>query len=233
MLLVNLSLLFASTLAFNASTRPPNPPPSKDEQLKVPVFDHLFVKVFKWFPPIVASVPCIAATAVGLASKLPSPTSSQILSVLLPAGHLPDLTPDRYLIASAVLTVTASLGRIWCFRVLGRYFTYNLGIQKDHRLVTSGPYSFVRHPSYTAALLGLTGISLTHVSPSSFARSCGWLDTPVGRFLAGLWFLHYLWGLSVVFTRLNREDTMLKKGFGDEWEQYAAKVPNRLIPWIY
>lgn len=42
--------------------------------------------------------------------------------------------------------------RIACYRELGRLFTYELTIREKHRLVTSGPYSIVRHPSYSKSL---------------------------------------------------------------------------------
>ena len=43
---------------------------------------------------------------------------------------------------------------------LGRFFTYDVTIQPGHRVVTSGPYRWVRHPSYTGGLLGLLGLGV-------------------------------------------------------------------------
>ena len=37
---------------------------------------------------------------------------------------------------------------------LGRFFTANVAILKDHQLVDTGPYRFVRHPSYTGVRAG-------------------------------------------------------------------------------
>jgi len=43
---------------------------------------------------------------------------------------------------------------------LGRFFTMSVAISRDHQLVDSGPYHFVRHPSYTGSLLAVFGFTL-------------------------------------------------------------------------
>ena len=50
--------------------------------------------------------------------------------------------------------------RWWSQRELGSMFTFEVGIRKDHRLVESGPYAVLRHPSYTGLLLGIVGIAV-------------------------------------------------------------------------
>src|SRR5215470_20376196 len=60
-----------------------------------------------------------------------------------------------------VTLIAGSLLRRHCFRVLGKFFTGAVTIQTDHRVIDSGAYSWVRHPSYTAALLIVFGISLS------------------------------------------------------------------------
>jgi protein-S-isoprenylcysteine O-methyltransferase Ste14 len=52
--------------------------------------------------------------------------------------------------------------RYSCYRELGRLFTFEMSIRKDHKLVTSGPYSIVRHPGYTGAVLTVVGIICWH-----------------------------------------------------------------------
>jgi len=39
--------------------------------------------------------------------------------------------------------------RQWAARTLGRFFTQSVMIREGHRVITSGPYRFVRHPGYT------------------------------------------------------------------------------------
>ena len=50
--------------------------------------------------------------------------------------------------------------RLWAVLTLGKFFRMQVHIQDEHRLVTRGPYRFLRHPSYTGGLLTVTGIGL-------------------------------------------------------------------------
>jgi protein-S-isoprenylcysteine O-methyltransferase len=45
--------------------------------------------------------------------------------------------------------------------VLGKYFTFDVSIQSGHVLIEQGPYRYIRHPSYTGALLTLVGFGLS------------------------------------------------------------------------
>ena len=51
---------------------------------------------------------------------------------------------------------------------MGRMFTFEMSIRRDHKLVTSGPYGVVRHPGYTGILLVVSGMLLLHASEVSF-----------------------------------------------------------------
>ena len=50
--------------------------------------------------------------------------------------------------------------RFWSFQALGRYFTFIVQTSADQPVITSGPYRFVRHPSYAAVLLMVMGVGL-------------------------------------------------------------------------
>jgi protein-S-isoprenylcysteine O-methyltransferase len=43
--------------------------------------------------------------------------------------------------------------RTWAVVLLGPWFTWNVTIQTGQQLVSRGPYRFIRHPSYTGALI--------------------------------------------------------------------------------
>src|SRR6266550_2805160 len=60
------------------------------------------------------------------------------------------------------LVCLAAGGRLrrHCFRMLGDHFTYDVRIAHGQHVVESGAYRYIRHPSYTAGLLILTGIGL-------------------------------------------------------------------------
>jgi protein-S-isoprenylcysteine O-methyltransferase Ste14 len=54
----------------------------------------------------------------------------------------------------------------WVQLELGRQFSPQLQLRREHQLITSGPYSHVRHPLYTA--LDPYGLSLALVSANGF-----------------------------------------------------------------
>lgn len=130
----------------------------------------------------------------------------------------------------------ATLGgyiRHCCFRALGRLFTFEISIRDEHELITDGPYSIVRHPSYTGALLTVIGIIFWHSSPGSWITECGILETKLGQTAAFL-FLAYVSALTIgLMLRMSKEDEALQKLFGNEWDDWARTVPYSLVPGIY
>ena len=95
-------------------------------------------------------------------------TGTRIVGAFLLEANVPSATigagsaPIRWLCFGAGVTaiVSGSLARQWSISTLGRFFTLNVQISEDQRVVTNGPYRWVRHPSYTADLLAFTGIGL-------------------------------------------------------------------------
>jgi protein-S-isoprenylcysteine O-methyltransferase Ste14 len=72
-------------------------------------------------------------------------------------------------IVGVLLIVLGSLLRRYCWRTLGEYFTGDVKARPDQPVITSGPYRWVRHPSYTAGMLMFIGIGLALGSWLSFA----------------------------------------------------------------
>jgi protein-S-isoprenylcysteine O-methyltransferase Ste14 len=66
-----------------------------------------------------------------------------------------------------LLTVLGGYVRFRCYRELGHLFTFEMSIRKDHRLITIGPYSIVRHPGYAGVLFTMGGVVLCNVSTVS------------------------------------------------------------------
>ncbi|HET7260268.1 MAG TPA: isoprenylcysteine carboxylmethyltransferase family protein [Casimicrobiaceae bacterium] len=50
--------------------------------------------------------------------------------------------------------------RWYAIRVLGRYFTRDVATREGQRVVESGPYRWIRHPSYTGILMTAAGFGL-------------------------------------------------------------------------
>ena len=62
-----------------------------------------------------------------------------------PAAALPH--QRSFVVAGVVLFVVGLLLRWWAIITLGRFFTVDVTIEKDHELVERGPFRVVRHPS--------------------------------------------------------------------------------------
>ncbi|KAH7924513.1 hypothetical protein BV22DRAFT_1066600 [Leucogyrophana mollusca] len=229
--LVKIPFVFASTFALSSSIARPNPPSDVSERAKGPFYEH-FLPLLPMALRTIVWIPCIAEGATILAENYPSPTSPKILSALLQNGRLPSFTLDRYVVAGTAMTILGSLARIWSIRTLGRHFTHELSIKKEHTLVTTGPYGIVRHPGYTAGVVAAVGLTIVHASPGSFIRACGWLDSWVGKTLVAFWMLQFLFGGAAVIVRTKIEDGYLREHFGDEGERYAQRVRYRLVPGV-
>ena len=96
--------------------------------------------------------------------------------------------------------------------VLGNRFSGLVAIQPEHRLVTTGIYGTIRHPSYCGLLIGSLGWSLT--------------------FRAGAGVLLTALTLVPVLARIHAEEMLLRSHFGAEYDAYRART-SRLIPGVY
>ena len=138
-----------------------------------------------------------------------------------------------FLVGFVLLVVGATMRQV-CYDTLGKFFTFQLAVFKGHKLVTSGPYSLVRHPSYTAFLIARAGLFVVQIFPGSYVFESGLLDTRWTAIMIAVW---EVWILSIIFEivvmRIPREDAVLRKEFGAEWDAWAKKTPYRLIPYVY
>ncbi len=103
--------------------------------------------------------------------------------------------------------------RIWVRLSLGRLYSGHLQIKTGHRVVTSGPYRFVRHPGYNGMLLESLGLV---VGFSSLLGGLAWLFLLVPGFIY----------------RIKVEEKLLVEEFGEDYRQYARRTM-RLLPGIY
>ncbi|SRR5258705_4285381 len=96
---------------------------------------------------------------------------------------------------------------------LGRFFTRKVMIFEDHRIVQSGLYKYLRHPSYLGFLIGDFGLGL------AFSN---WLSI----------LIIFAPTLAAAFYRMHVEEKALAQAFGNEYLDYVKKT-NRLIPKVY
>ena len=103
--------------------------------------------------------------------------------------------------------------RWWAIRHLGRFFTVDVALARDHRVVDTGPYRLVRHPSYSGLLLQFTGLAL----------SLNNLLAIVVILLPASWALH---------RRIQIEETALQGTLGDAYKKYTSGT-KKLVPLVY
>lgn len=103
--------------------------------------------------------------------------------------------------------------RIWAIRTLGRYFTATVQIVDNHEVIQTGPYAWVRHPSYTGAYLSYigTGVMLE-----------AWLGLIVAALAMGIAY----------YQRITAEEKALRDHFGTAYTDYSLKT-KRLIPFVF
>ena len=120
------------------------------------------------------------------------------------------------------------------YRHLGRFFRFEFSIQKNHELVVSGPYSVVRHPSYTGLILVFAGMIPWYLSKGSWILESGLWNTMLGKMLVVLYF-GVLNITASIFTiaRMSKEDITLRNEFGKKWDDWAKRVPYSIFPGIY
>ena len=108
-----------------------------------------------------------------------------------------------------ILAVVPIFFLIWVHRHLDKQWSIALEIQEDHKLITTGPYKYVRHPMYLVIFIYTIGLMLIS------------LDV-----LVILFFSFSIW---VNYTRIPSEEQMLIDEFGDKYIEYM-KHSGRLLP---
>jgi protein-S-isoprenylcysteine O-methyltransferase Ste14 len=112
-----------------------------------------------------------------------------------------------------VILLAGSALRHYCFRTLGRYFTGNVKVQANQRVIEDGLYRFVRHPSYTGGMLMFlgTGLALTN-----------WLSILI---IVGMGVVTYSYRVYV-------EEYALRNAIGQPYVEYMRRT-KRFIPFIF
>ena len=164
-----------------------------------------------------------------------TPFSKIILEKLLfRTGNASNLLLTPATLAGALMMIAGTLIRVITFRYLGKFFRFEASIQKDHQLITGGPYAVVRHPSYTGLLVSHAGWFLWQFGAGSWVRESGLWATVLGK-LGVLSFAVFaiLGALELTLGRMSTEDAALQKRFGAQWDQWASRVRYMVIPGVY
>ncbi|MDX6385981.1 MAG: hypothetical protein QOK48_3554 [Blastocatellia bacterium] len=136
--------------------------------------------------------------------------------------HRPRFTPIAGLgkifeIGTAVLAMALAVSSVWfvsaAVRALGKQWSLAARVLEGHRLITEGPYNVVRNPIYTGmfGMLLATGLVISH-----------WI---------GLLIAIVVFAAGTVI-RVRSEEKLLREAFGQEFENYASRVP-AVVPFLF
>jgi protein-S-isoprenylcysteine O-methyltransferase len=121
--------------------------------------------------------------------------------------------PDQIVRPIALVLVLSGLAiRWWAILTLGRFFTVDVATRREQPVVRTGPYRFVRHPSYAGALVAFLGIGVF---------MSNWLSVVVLLVPIAL----------AVFIRIRIEERALLAALGAPYAHYCART-KRLVPGI-
>jgi protein-S-isoprenylcysteine O-methyltransferase Ste14 len=132
------------------------------------------------------------------------------VAYLVPGAAIPS-ERSAVFIAGLVLMLAGIALRWYSIWVLGTSFTCEVSTHPGQEIVQSGPYRWMRHPSYTGGLLTVLGVLVCCVNWASFA--------PLILALAG--YAH----------RIRIEERALATDLGAPYHDYMRRT-KRLIPFL-
>lgn len=98
---------------------------------------------------------------------------------------------------------------IWVHHSIGKYWSASLQLREKHKIITIGPYQWVRHPMYTAFLTIFISF---------------WLISSIWLFL-----LLLVLAAILIYIRIGNEESMMLEQFGDKYRVYMKNTA-RLFP---
>jgi len=70
------------------------------------------------------------------------------------------LLPEWTFYPGIALMIAGVFVRLWSVAILGRFFSMLVSVQEGQPIIRDGPCRYIRHPSYTGAILVLIGLGL-------------------------------------------------------------------------
>ena len=134
------------------------------------------------------------------------------LSFLLPQATILWKRTSLFFIGIALMLLGMAF-RFYAMSVLGRFFTYDVAIHAGQTVIEVGPYRYIRHPSYTGALITLVGLGLA-----------------LGNW-AGLLALLACMAAAYAY-RISVEEAALVAALGEPYKEYMRRT-RRLVPFLF
>lgn len=136
-----------------------------------------------------------------------------MLALFTSASFAMPVAGDGIRYVGLALIITGIIFRIIAVYTLGRFFTVDVTIRRNHQLVKNGLYKYFRHPSYTASFLTFIGFGLSLNN---------WYSLLIVVVAV----------LAVFLMRIKIEERALTAQFGDDYLQYKKEAWG-LIPFVY
>jgi len=170
-----------------------------------------------------------ALSNAGLPNVLEHFCDEKHRATLFPSGSI-----GRISILGSLFLIIGGGIRIAAYRVMGRLYTWEVSIKAGHKLASTGPYAWVRHPGYTGSALAKIGFILHLSAPRSVLNECIMQRYPMlVRFIFWSNTLAALSTVPCLWKRAAEEDLLMYKEFDTDWKKWAEAVPYRFIPYVF
>ncbi|KZV70537.1 hypothetical protein PENSPDRAFT_651418 [Peniophora sp. CONT] len=240
--LLRIPLIAVVWLSFRIATTPPRPGPRREEQARAPEGRSIRLMRATLRPATLVRDSIISAVLLAdsiftlvLCTPLTARSSAFLFSMLTQFKDqsvidIPAVTITPLFLVGVLLVTVGTYVRTRCFNELGRLFTFDLALRDRHELVTTGPYSIVRHPAYPARFVVLLGASICTFGAGSWWKETGQGRTVAGELVLAAWAAVIARDIVVLlFVMVPKEEKMLRKAFGKQWLDYAAQTPYKMI----
>ena len=81
-------------------------------------------------------------------------------------------------------------------------------------------------------ICALVGVTMSHMGSGSWVGECTKFGD-IGWILGRIWISRGVLTIPGMVLRMKKEDDMLRKEFGSQWEEWRKNVPWRVIPGVY
>lgn len=149
----------------------------------------------------------VAAAVIGI--------TAAFTSAIFEYARLPEMTTRAGWVAAVgiVIAIAGLIVRYNAIRTLGEFFSHELKISQNHRIVQDGLYRYIRHPSYTGFAMICLGVPLVFGAVQIFILLLIAMSVPLA-------------------IRILLEEQILIDYFGEQYREYQRRT-KRLIPFVW